>query len=762
MLTTILVHVAAAAPASAQGLEDTGSVTSVVVEPDRGVIRVSTELTLTNTAQNEYRDDSIVYPYLFAITTPVPTGAIDLNATSGGAAGLPVTLSPVPDQDVVQLARIDLAANLYSGETAVVRVSYDLPNQAPRSTSDIRVNPAYISFPFIAIGDPDRLKLDIQVPDGFEVSTFGDEMVSAAAAGGTRWSAAPAASSDGEVLVFFSARNDSTLVRRDLDIGGRKIQLKGWPGDTEWMDFTAKTLEDALPVLERIVGRPWPVNGPLELFETASNELDGYAGLYKVFEDDIEVTEELNAHVLVHELSHAWFNRKLFDERWLNEGLAETTTVLVLNELSLPPEVRPAPDRQSNAATPLSVWGQVPYKGQRRAERELYGYASAQKVLTEIVDEVGADELTAVIHAADEDLMAYQASPDGTDTATAANDWKRMLDLFEETAGSEKAEPLFREWVATPSDLSSLDRRKTARTAYRAFVAEDEWAAPRLVRDHMERWRFDQADAAMSDARKVLAKRDELATLVESLDLEFDDALRPSYEKTVTSFDATNALLDAQMRAATRFESVTAEVAAPRSRMQRLGLWRNPIEPDLAVARQAFNDGDLDASSRTLDEVETRLAAAEDVGRGRATWAGASLGAFLLLLAGLILAMVLRGRRRRRRASAAAAQAAGVTAASAEQVSAERAEVQLVASNGDPIAAAVASRWPPPPPQLSPPSAGPSSPVAPPLPLPSLSASPPPPWFTGAGEPVEPQGPAPPAPPAPADAGSEPDAADQH
>ena len=85
-----------------------------------------------------------------------------------------------------------------------------------------------------------------------------------------------------------------------------------------------------------------------------------------------------------------------------------------------------------------------------------------------------------------------------------------MLDLFEESAGSAKAEALFREWVAAPSDLSDLDRRQTARSAYQAFVAEDEWAPPRLVRDHMERWRFAEAETAMADARKVIARRDEL------------------------------------------------------------------------------------------------------------------------------------------------------------------------------------------------------------------------------------------------------------
>ena len=201
-------------------------------------------------------------------------------------------------------------------------------------------------------------------------------------------------------------------MRRNLDIGGRKIELQGWPGDTEWMDFTAKTLKTRFRCWSGSSGRPWPVDGPLELAETASNELDGYAGLYKVFEDDIEVTEELNAHVLVHELSHAWFNRELFEERWLNEGLAEVTTVLVLEELGLPPEATRAAEPQGRLRNPAEHLGTVPLQGTAaRRPRALRLRRPSQKVLTEIVDEVGTEPVDRGRQGRRRELMAYQARP---------------------------------------------------------------------------------------------------------------------------------------------------------------------------------------------------------------------------------------------------------------------------------------------------------------------------------------------------------------
>jgi hypothetical protein len=651
MATVAAGLVAAAAPAAAEASDGMSSATTVRLDPAAGVIRVVTDVTITNTAQNEYRAGSVVYPYLFAVSYPIPAGVANLTATSSGGMPLSVRTEPLEEEDLFQLAAADLAANLYSGETTVVRLAYDLPSQPQRSPSPVRVNPAYVSFPLVGVGEAGRISVDVEVPGGFEVRTFGDEMTEAPAGAATRWSVKPAETDDGQAYVFFTARNDALLDRRDIDVGGRQVQLQGWPGDTAWMDFAHKTVRDALPILEEIVGRPWPVDGPLELAETASNGLDGYAGVYKVFEDDIEVTEELDSHVLVHELSHAWFNRELFEERWVNEGLAEAVTVLVLEELDLPPREREAPDRASSASVPLREWTLSGFR-RRTPAAETFGYAASQKVLTEMIDEIGAERLASVLAAADEGYMAYQASSDGTETSTAVDDWRRVLDLFEE-AGATNADTLFRIWVVPSGDLQELETRRVTRDAYAKFRAEDPWLPPRVVRDHLDRWRFEAAVEAMEQARAVLAERDELVTTLDELGLDLDASIRTSYEQAVTGFDATSGLISTQAEAASRIAEVSAAVAAPRNRLQQLGLWGNPVEPALSEAQAAFNRTEFEESERLLSDIEKRLAASEAVGRGRAAWAGICLAVALLLLLTTITLLIRRTRRRRRARTAA-------------------------------------------------------------------------------------------------------------
>ena len=46
--------------------------------------------------------------------------------------------------------------------------------------------------------------------------------------------------------------------------------------------------------------------------------------------DTITISEELDELTIVHEASHAWFNRNWFTERWITEGLADEYAARVL------------------------------------------------------------------------------------------------------------------------------------------------------------------------------------------------------------------------------------------------------------------------------------------------------------------------------------------------------------------------------------------------------------------------------------------------
>ena len=83
------------------------------------------------------------------------------------------------------------------------------------------------------------------------------------------------------------------------------------------------TLRKAMPELESLIGLAWPVEHDLDVRERFTPLLEGYAGVFFVDEQRIDVSEDLDPIVIVHEASHAWLNNDLFVERWIYEGLAQ-------------------------------------------------------------------------------------------------------------------------------------------------------------------------------------------------------------------------------------------------------------------------------------------------------------------------------------------------------------------------------------------------------------------------------------------------------
>ena len=78
-----------------------------------------------------------------------------------------------------------------------------------------------------------------------------------------------------------------------------------------------------MPDLETAIGLPWPVDRELGISEVSSTQIEGYAGLYDSATDEIQISEDLDEQIIVHETAHAWFNGGLFAQRWISEGLAD-------------------------------------------------------------------------------------------------------------------------------------------------------------------------------------------------------------------------------------------------------------------------------------------------------------------------------------------------------------------------------------------------------------------------------------------------------
>jgi hypothetical protein len=447
-----------------------------------------------------------------------------------------------------------------------------------------------------------------------------------------------------EVLV--SAREDDQLIGRTVDIGDDEVRVLGWPDDPEWTSFAEEQVAEGIPVLERLIGIEWPATTTIEVVETASPYLYGYAGWYRPNESVIEVGDELDDLVMLHELSHLWFNDDLFEGRWINEALAETISAVAVGELG---GKAPEPERIEDddpGRLKLNEWSNPDLQDGVTEDQERFGYNASWAVMDAILDEIGVDQLAAVIQSADVGQVAYRG-PGVPEELSRTFDWRELLDLLEEVGGSAEAAGLFQRHVVAPTEVKLFDLRAAARERYAELLAAGAgWAAPTSIRLAMSDWRFPTAEDLMDDAEALLDKKAQLLELTAELDVAEHLALQDTYEagKDLRSVarTANEALRTAEVLGAA--EDAVEEGAGP---IGSVGLLFGGAEDELRDAQQAFDRGDYPAARAAAED-------AEDVVDGAVVMAVLRLvGLVTVLAVARLLGKAWRRHRVRRRERAA-------------------------------------------------------------------------------------------------------------
>ena len=222
------------------------------------------------------------------------------------------------------------------GQTTHFRLTYDLPHLAPRSAGFTRINAAFATFAAFGYGDPGLTSFEIRVPDGFKVEFTGAELKKDEVDGMQRLTSGPLDDPDNTFAVV-AARHDDGLLTRPLELDSHKIVIRAWPDDPEWGTFVEQKLTNGIPAMESLVGLPWPhPDDELSIVEAASPYIYGYAGWFLPETNSIEVGDDLDPRVILHELSHLWFNNRLFVERWISEAFAETYAAHTLGAIGEP------------------------------------------------------------------------------------------------------------------------------------------------------------------------------------------------------------------------------------------------------------------------------------------------------------------------------------------------------------------------------------------------------------------------------------------
>ena len=141
-----------------------------VVVPQNGVIRVAVDVAVVNQKPNRVSGGVITRYFYDSVNLGVQVEATHLRATQDGA---PVRVTSAVRRGF-RLVTISFRNDIYVGETAHVRLQFDLPAGAPRSDSDVRVGPAFATFLAWAFGDRGSVRID--VPKAFDVDISGEDM----------------------------------------------------------------------------------------------------------------------------------------------------------------------------------------------------------------------------------------------------------------------------------------------------------------------------------------------------------------------------------------------------------------------------------------------------------------------------------------------------------------------------------------------------------------------------------------------------------
>ncbi len=618
--------------------------TTYTVDLAAAVIHVEQVITLTNEVPDRVTGSVVQQSYFPEYATLVLPGATNVAASWDGGRALPVGVAP-PDGSLASVATVDLVPDLYHGGSKTVRLVYDVPGQPLRSGAFAQVNQAFATLPVFTTADPGLGAVTVVVPAGLDVELVGSDMTSTSADGRVTYAATDIADPD-TWLATVIVRDDEALVAETVDVAGTGVRIQAWPGDTEWLAFTSDLVERGLPALESAIGRPWLMEGQLDLVETSAPYVYGYAGWYEHEQSLIEVGDALDAHVALHEMAHAWFNGEAFDGRWVNEALADEFAALAMAEIGMD---RPLPDPVDPAgpgAVPLNDWAPPSLDEGGAQEQEAYGYAASWWVAHALMEEIGADAMSAVVNASIDRRSPY---PAGTVDSTLGRwaDWRAFLDHLEGVGGSTQASDLFRTFVANGDDLALMDGRDVAREAYAELTeAGDGWAPPAVLRTAMAEWAFDDATALMPRVREAFATRDAIAGSLEEIDVAVPTALREDVEGAEDLAHLDRALSGAADATDALVTAVRAESGA--NLLARVGLLVLPVRDDLSAARAAVDAGDWASAEAAAHEASSGVASAPLTG-------GLTLLG-VLVAAGLVTVGVVRLRRRSGEPVPAAAQ----------------------------------------------------------------------------------------------------------
>jgi len=618
------------------------------VDPAAHRVHVRVQLTAIN-----HLKDTKTHRYFFdRAFLAVQPGTVNFKV---GSSGVKPRVGVQTKRPTYNLLRIDFGRQLAAGASQAFTLTFDIPDPGGAPTRPIRVGTSLVSFGAWGFGGAGAAGGSVTVvfPAGFTIDVQGGSLSAPVtdAAGNVVYASGPLADPL-KFLASFVADRPSELrsTAMSVPVDGRSVSitLRGWPDDPAWTKRVGDLLTRGLPALGKTIGLPWTAGQPLVVEEAVSRDQTGLAGRYTPLAGKIEIAYYAGTFVVLHEAAHAWFDGSLLADRWASEGFASSYAVqaaAAIGEKMVPGSaLTPALEA---LRVPLNAWGLPPAAGGSSSVDEAE-YAASQKLAGLIAERAGPDGLPAVWRTIYEGQAAYQPTAEGVapELATAAPDWRGLLDLLEDKTG-KRFDDLWSTWVVRPSEAALLAEREAARQRYDAIrTRAGGWRLPPIVRDAMRAWQFEQANQLLDGAARALDDRDAVAAAASAAGLGVPDTMRTAFEGP-RGFAAASAESGAELVAIGSYREAAASRPAAPDSLETIGLWNADPAGALDRAAAAFTSGDLRGTVEASSLARATWATARDVGRNRVVAVGASLAA--VLLGTWLLFRWFRDRRVRRR-----------------------------------------------------------------------------------------------------------------
>ena len=630
-----------AVDAATPGLTITGAATYDVL-PDEGRVAVAVVLTATN-----HLKDTVTRRVFFRTAQLTVLPGTSGFRISGGTAKPKVSVSKTAA--TYTNLKIDFGANLAAGKTTTFTLTYDLKDPGGAPDRAVRVSPSLVSFAAWAVATASTPggSVVVRLPSGYHATIGRGPLDGPVADGAGRdtWSSGTLQAPLTFVAEVVADRPSDYAESQQsvaMQAGTATVLIRAWPDDPAWRDRVASLVTRALPILEREIGVPWPVDGPLAIHEAVVRSTGGFAGVYDPASSQIEIAYTASDGVVIHELAHAWFNGRLVADKWAAEAFASYYAELAAQELGVDPASPQPPIEPGDWAIPLNSWGPA---GSVPAESDAWAYAASLVLARTIATRAGPEAMHAVWAAAAGGIGAYQPDAAGTEAASGPPDWRGLLDLLENKTGTSFTD-LWLAAVARTADVAALQDRTATRVAYQHSVGlAGDWRLPPVIRSAMRAWRFDLARQQLAVADTLVAQRDALEHSALAAGLQLPPTVRMDFEGDAGVAAASD---EASAEQAVVTAIVAARAMAPTEQgagervIISIGLLGVDPAGDVDRAAAALATGDLERGYALATGATDAWRDAAGLGRSRI------VSVALLLLAIALLAGLIRQRRRAR------------------------------------------------------------------------------------------------------------------